>query len=182
MSDPTTNPGSPAAVPLAELAPGSWALDGSASSVTFTNKSMWGLVTVKGVFSGLEGQAELPAGGAASGTVTIDAASVDTKHKKRDIHLRSADFFEVEAHPSIVFTAARITPTGPDTAEVAGDLTVRGTTKPLSFTARAVEASADAVTLTADLAIDRADFGMTWSQFGMKPTTNLTLNLRFTRR
>lgn len=183
MSTPSAQPAAPTALPLAELAPGSWLLDAQASSVAFTHKTMWGLVTVKGAFTGLEGQGEVLAGGGAQGTVTIAAASIDTKHKKRDEHLRSADFFETEAHPAIVFTAGQVTPTGRDTVDVSGDLTVRGTTRPLTFSARATEVAADAVALTGALSVDRTDFGLTWNQMGMmKGKAELTLNLRFTRK
>jgi polyisoprenoid-binding protein YceI len=183
MSNPSTQPSSPTALPLAELSPGSWVLDAQASSVAFTHKTIWGLVTVKGTFTGLEGQGEVLAEGGAQGTVTIAAASVDTKHKKRDEHLRSADFFETEVHPAIVFTAGRVTPTGRDTVDVTGELTVRGTTRPLTFSARATEAADDAVVLTGELSVDRTDFGLTWNQMGMmKGKAELALNLRFTRQ
>jgi polyisoprenoid-binding protein YceI len=183
MTNPTAPSSSPTALPLAELAPGTWLLDAQSSSVAFSNKTMWGLVTVKGTFAQLEGHAEAPAAGAGTGGVTIAAASVDTKHKKRDTHLRSADFFDVEAHPSIVFIANQITPTGRDTVDVVGELTVRGANKPLSFTARAVEVSENTVALAADLTVDRTDFGITWNQLGMmKGPTRLSLNLRFARQ
>jgi polyisoprenoid-binding protein YceI len=183
MSNLSTQPGSPTALPLAELAPGAWVLDPQASSVAFSHKTMWGLVTVKGKFTELQGEGELLAAGGGQGTVTINAASVDTKHKMRDKHLRSDDFFAVEAHPAIVFAASRITPTGRDTVDVAGELTVRGKTLPLAFSGRATEATADAVALTAEVAVDRFDYGLTWNQMGMmKGKATLTLNLRFTRK
>jgi polyisoprenoid-binding protein YceI len=69
------------------------------------------------------------------------------------------------------------------TVQVAGDLTVKDTTRPLTFTARATELSADAVTLTAELQVDRAWFGLNWNQMGMlRGLANLTLTTRFTRQ
>jgi polyisoprenoid-binding protein YceI len=183
MSNNTTQPGSPTAIALAEVTPGAWTLDPAASVVAFEHKTIWGLVTVKGVFAQVDGEAEVPAEGTAHGSVTVGAASIDTKHKKRDIHLRSADFFDVEAHPAIVFTASGVTPTGRDTVDVTGELTVRGVSRPLAFSARATEASNDAVTLTAAVAVDRADYGITWNQLGMlKGQAALALTLRFTRK
>lgn len=114
MSNPTVPPSpqpSPqtAALPLADLAPGTWALDAQSSSVGFSNKSFWGLVTVHGTFTRLEGHATISAPGTGQGSVTIAAASLDTKNKKRDEHLRSKAFFDVENHPSITFTAGQVT-------------------------------------------------------------------------
>ncbi|HEV2638747.1 MAG TPA: YceI family protein [Actinocrinis sp.] len=183
MPNPPAQPGSSTALPLAELLPGVWTLDAAASSVKFSHKTMWGLVTVKGAFTELEGEGELPESGAARGSVTVAAASVDTKHTKRDTHLRSADFLDVGTHPSIVFTATQITPTGHDTVDIVGELAVRGAQRPLSFSARALEADDTAVVLTAELTVDRTDFGLTWNQLGMmKGAAQLTLTLRFTRR
>ncbi|ONI91710.1 hypothetical protein ALI22I_07510 [Saccharothrix sp. ALI-22-I] len=120
--------------------------------------------------------------GSANGVVTIDAASVDTKNAKRDIHLRSADFFDVDKHPSLTFTTTSATAGRDGTVKVKGELTVRDTTRPLSFTATADDVSPDAVTLNAELTVDRKDFGLTWNQLGMmKDITSLALTLRFTR-
>jgi polyisoprenoid-binding protein YceI len=121
--------------------------------------------------------------GSAHGTLTIDTASVDTKQAKRDTHLRSADFFDVDNHPSIIFIASGATANSDGTVEVTGELTVRGHTRPLIFTTQASETSANAVTLTADLSINRTDFDMTWNQFRMmKPLTSVTVAARFTRQ
>lgn len=65
--------------------------------------------------------------------VTIDAASLDTNHEVRDGHLRSADFFNVKEFPEITFTSTRVEPTGDKTAEVTGDLTILGTTRPVTL-------------------------------------------------
>lgn len=65
--------------------------------------------------------------------VTIDAASLDTNHEERDAHLRSADFFNVREFPEITFTSTSVEPTGEKTASVTGDLTMLGTTKPVTL-------------------------------------------------
>jgi polyisoprenoid-binding protein YceI len=65
--------------------------------------------------------------------VTIDAASLDTNHEERDGHLRSADFFNVREFPEISFTSTRVEPTGEKSAEVTGDLTLLGTTRPVTL-------------------------------------------------
>nr|WP_241266674.1 YceI family protein [Streptomyces scabichelini] len=136
----------------------------------------------RGVFSTFSGLGQVLTEGSAHGTLTIDAASVDTRVAKRDEHLRGADFFHVADHPSIVFAATRVAPSGRATAQVTGELSVLGRTRPVSFTAHATEASADAVTLTAELGIARKDFGKTWNRLGiMKDITIVTITARFTR-
>jgi polyisoprenoid-binding protein YceI len=62
---------------------------------------------------------------------TIEAASIDTGNQKRDTHLRSADFFEVNRFPTITFKSTAWTKTGDDTYEVTGDLTIKDVTKPV---------------------------------------------------
>ncbi len=164
------------------VSPGRWVLDPARSTVSIGTPTFWGLLNVKGVFSRVSGEGEVRADGSAHGTLTIDAASVDTKQGKRDTHLRSKDFFDVEKHPTLSFTASEVSAGADGTATVSGELTVRGTSKPYTFTARTSEVSADAVTLTAELVIARADFGITWNQAGMiKPDTAVAITARFTR-
>ncbi|MDX6313088.1 MAG: hypothetical protein QOF84_796 [Streptomyces sp.] len=180
MSDTTA--GSRHAIPLTDVAPGRWTLDPAGSTVAFEHKSIWGLVNVKGTFTKISGEGEVLPGGSAHGTVTIDTASVDTQHKKRDIHLRSADFLDVDTHQSITFTATSVSAGDKGTVEVSGELTVTGTSRPLAFTAEATEVTADAVTLTAGLTVNRKDFGLTWNQLGMvKDISTLAITARFTR-
>jgi polyisoprenoid-binding protein YceI len=160
--------------------PGLWKLDDAHSSVTFKHKTIWGLVTVKGRFTSVSGEGEVLPDGAARGTLTIDAASLDTKHAKRDAHLRSGDFFDIERHPSIVFAARSITPGTDGAVRVEGTLTVRDTTRPLTFAARATKAGPDAVSLSAELPVDRADFGLNWNQLGMlRGLATVSVDLRF---
>ena len=61
--------------------------------------------------------------------VTIQTASLDTNHEERDTHLRGADFFNVEAHPTITFVSTSVERTGDETARVTGDLTILGVTQ-----------------------------------------------------
>ena len=74
--------------------------------------------------------------GEVSGTLTVAAASIDTKNTRRDTHLRLADFFDSGNYPDIAFTAEAIRPSGQGVA-VTGALTVRGRTRLLSFDAAA---------------------------------------------
>lgn len=161
---------------------GLWQLDRTASTVAIQHKTMWGLVTVKGAFASVSGEGEVRSDGGTVGTITLDAASLDTKNAKRDKHLRSADFFDVDNHPGITFAVQSADARPDDTVLVAGRLTVRGVSRPTSFTARVSGASADAITLAAEFTVDRGEFGLGWNQLGMiRGLTTVTAGLRFRR-
>jgi polyisoprenoid-binding protein YceI len=167
--------------PLTDLA-GRWTLDPAQSSVTLTQKTMWGLVTVKGSFGTISGGGEVSADGAVSGTLSVAAASVDTKHKKRDTHLRSADFFDVDTHASFTYTVSSATSTSDGAVEVEGTLEVIGQRHPLTLQAQVRDTSAGTVTVLSTAVIDRADFGMTWNKMGaMKGPTTLEISATFTK-
>ena len=172
-----------AAVGLASVAtsPSTWSLDASRSSAAFQHKSIWGLVTVRGTFSDLAGTGEILADGTGRGRLDIGAASLNTKNAKRDEHLKSADFFNVQAHPRIVVDLRRATRDG-GTIQVSGELTAAGVTRPLDLTATVVEASVDAITLRAEVKVDRASFGMTWNMLGsLKGLATVSVVARFVR-
>jgi polyisoprenoid-binding protein YceI len=161
---------------------GTWQLDPAASTVGLRHRTMWGLVTVKGAFAAVTGGGEVHADGSATGTVTLEAASLDTGHAKRDTHLRSADFFDAGRHPEITFAVRGAERLDGDGVRVTGQLTVRGVSRPVTFTARLTEASAEALTLDAEFTVDRDQFGMGWNQLGMmRGLTTVTAKLRFTR-
>ncbi|HTJ66029.1 MAG TPA: YceI family protein [Actinospica sp.] len=160
---------------------GSFTLDPARSSVRFTHKTMWGLVTVKGVFGAIRGGGAVSADGSGSGTLVVESASLDTKNAKRDTHLRSKDFFDAEVYPEITFTAARINPGAHGTATVEGELTVRDTSRKLSFPVSVATGDGGAVSLTGEVQIDRAEYGMGWNQMGMlKGAATIVLDLAFT--
>ena len=162
---------------------GLWELDPARSTVAFRHKSMWGLVTVNGRFTVISGGGEVLPDGTAHGTLVLDASSLDTRQGTRDKHLRSAAFFHAQEHPEITFTARNATPQADGTVQVTGELTVRGTTRPLSFTAHADTAAPGAVSLSAQMTVDRAEFGLTWNQLGsLRGLTTVTVNLRFTHK
>src|SRR5271168_4252401 len=104
---------------------GNWELDRDRTSIEFHTKALW-VFPAKGTFRALEGAGAVAADGGISGTLTIDAASVDTKNKKRDAHLRTADFFEVENFPTITYETTSGRLSGPGTIELDGTLTVHG--------------------------------------------------------
>ena len=79
---------------------GAWVLAPEKTTVRFRTKSMW-ILPVKGTAGALRGNTDAGSDGAVNGTLGIDAASFDTQNKKRDVHLRSEDFFEVAKSPTI---------------------------------------------------------------------------------
>jgi polyisoprenoid-binding protein YceI len=160
---------------------GSWTLDAARSQVRLATKSMWNLVPVKGVFGEVSGAGTVSAAGEVTGTITIVAGSIDTKVKKRDDHLRSADFFDVARYPDITFSVEGVSPAA-DGVTVAGSLTVRETSRPVSFGA-AVSGGDSEVTFDAEVPVNRTDYGLTFNQLGMMGTRNtITIHAVFTKQ
>lgn len=161
---------------------GNWTLDESKSTVGLKSKSVWGLVPVKGVFRQITGNGTLSPAGEVSGTISVAAESIDTKNKKRDTHLRSADFFDSGTHPHITFTVDQVSPAS-EGITVAGRLTVHGRTMPVSFPATVSVLGDDEAQLDAEVQVNRADFGLTWNKMGMTSMINtITVHAVFGKR
>ena len=113
---------------------GTWVIDRSHSSVEFVVRHLV-VSKVKGRFSEFEGTITVDPDDPLASAVetTIQVASIDTGDEQRDAHLRSGDFFDVEQFPTITFRSAGLRQDGGD-FEVAGDLTIRGVTKPVTLT------------------------------------------------
>src|ERR1700729_50663 len=105
-----------------------WRIDPRRSSVEFHAPNFWGLATVKGQFERYDGTLELDKTPAIE--LTIDAASLSTNHKKRDAHLRSADFFDVANPPQVRFVSDTVTLAGAQ-LKVQGHLHVAGKSVPV---------------------------------------------------
>jgi polyisoprenoid-binding protein YceI len=165
-----------------EILIGEWILDPRSSSITLNNKSMWGLVPVNGEFREVSGHGTVSAEGEVSGTIRVGAASIDTRNKRRDSHLRSADFFDSDNDPDIIFTADGIRPSGQGVA-VTGVLTVRDRTRPLAFEAAATLPEPGKVCLDAEVHVNQIDFGLSWNLLGTVSKDNtLTIHAVFSRR
>jgi polyisoprenoid-binding protein YceI len=147
-----------------------WSIDASHSSVGFSVRHMM-ISNVRGEFQKLSGTAFFdPARPEATRIeATIDAASINTREAQRDTHLRSADFFDVEKHPSLTFVSGAVRQAGAGKLEIDGDLTIRGTTRPVTLK---VEGPTPEHTdpwgnrrigASATTKIRRSDFGMTWN-------------------
>jgi len=161
---------------------GEWILDPSRTTVSLKNRSAGGLIRVNGVFREVSGHGTVSPDGGVSGTLTVAAASIDTKNDRRDRHLRSADFFDSDNYPDITFTAEGIRPSGQGVT-VTGALSVRDRDRPLSFDGRAAVPADGEVWLDAEVQINRADFGLTWNLMGLVSMSNtLTIHAVFTKR
>jgi len=161
---------------------GEWTLDPQSSSIRLSNKSMWGLAPVKGEFREVSGHGTVSADGGVSGTIRVAAASIDTRNKRRDTHLRSADFFDSASNPDIIFNADGIRPSGQGVA-VTGVLTVRDRTRPLDFEAAATIEENGEICLDAVVHVNQVDFGLTWNLLGTVSKDNtLTIHAVFTRQ
>src|ERR1700733_14969174 len=146
---------------------GTWAIDPVHSEVGFSARH-FGVSKVKGRFDKYEGSfvtGEDPL--ASSVTATIDATSINTNQEQRDAHIRSADFFHVEDHPTITFVSTGIKEDG-DEYLLEGDLTIRGTTKPVALKLELNGFGPDAyggtrAGFTATTDINRTDFGVNFN-------------------
>jgi polyisoprenoid-binding protein YceI len=109
-----------------------WNLDPAHSSVGFSVRHMM-VTTVKGQFEKVQGVVELDDKDITKSTVevTVDVASLNTHEPKRDAHLKSADFFDVEKFPTAVFKSTKVQKMGKNKLKVTGDLTLHGITKPV---------------------------------------------------
>jgi polyisoprenoid-binding protein YceI len=151
----------------------SWQIDPAHTSVEFAVKHMM-FTTVRGRFRDVKGTIEVDEKNPDNSSVNVEiaAASIDTGVPDRDAHLRSADFLDVENHPTLTFRSRRVEgamKTEGDRFTVVGDLTIRGTT---------IEATLDAVYegtgkdpwggirggARATTKLDRRDWGLQWNQ------------------
>jgi polyisoprenoid-binding protein YceI len=163
-------------------AAGRWVLDPAGSAAEFGVRHFWGAITVRGTLGPMAGEAAVSPDGTMTGRISFDTRSLDSGHKQRDKHLRSADFFHTDEHPQAVLTVTSASPAGPDGLDCRGALDVAGHARPVAFTAHIQEATGQAVVLTAQLRVNRQEFGMTWSPLHMASMTALgTVTARFTR-
>jgi len=147
-----------------------WHIDPAHTQVGFAVRHMM-FATVRGQFSTVRGELRIDDENPERSEVEvhIEAASIDTRNEQRDAHLRSADFFDVENHPELVFVARGFERVGERQYRVAGDLTIRGTTREVVLDAEETGRGRDPwgqqkLGFTATATINRRDFGLTWNQ------------------
>jgi polyisoprenoid-binding protein YceI len=138
-----------------------------------------GLTTVVGRFSRFDGQYAVRDGGR-SIELTIDADSLDTHDRRRDEHLRSADFFDVERHPYVRFDANDVTDLEDGKLAVVGELEAAGMKVTFSFEATFSEVGDD-LEIEATTIVDHRLLGMTWSPLGtLRAPATLHVQARLT--
>lgn len=147
----------------------SWQLDYTHSHIQFSVRHMM-ISKVKGEFEKFEGTVNFDEANPTNTTVnvSVDLSSINTREEKRDGHLRSADFFDVENHPTMTFVSKRVEKTGENTGKLIGDLTIRGITKEVTLNVEyAGQAKSPWGTVSAGFTaagkINRKEFGLTWN-------------------
>jgi polyisoprenoid-binding protein YceI len=157
---------------------GTWKLDPQKTTIAFRTRAMW-IFTVKGRAKALSGNATVSPDGRVNGTLVLDAASFDTKHNKRDDHLRSGDILDATTHPTMIFEATSARPDGAGLIEIQGTLTIRGQTRPLTLHAEVSE-SPDSATVSTKIEIDRSLWGITWgAKMGAALKNQVSISARF---
>lgn len=159
-------PGATAAAAPAADAP--WRIDVSHSDITFRIRHLVSRVT--GTFNEWTGSivADPAAWENAKVEVTIQSASIDTRNARRDADLRSANFFEAEAHPTITFRSTKVERTG-NKARIHGELTMRGVTRPVVLEGELLGLQTGGngrsrVGFEASTTINRLDYGITYNR------------------
>ena len=153
---------------LAELT-GAWTIDASHTRIGFVARHAM-VTKVRGAFNEFEGSATIDAEdfAASAATLTIQAASIDTRNEQRDGHLRSNDFLAMDEYPEITFVSTGVTRTGATGLELTGDLTIKGTTRsvtiPFEFEGTAIDPYGNLrAGFEGAVVINRKDYGITWN-------------------
>ncbi len=150
------------------LTAGTWTADTAHSDVSFTVRHM-AVGRARGTFAINAANLYVGAGGIAqaSATAEIDATSVDTHQKQRDAHIRSADFLDVDHHPTMQFISTAVTDRSGDEFTLAGALTIRGITHQVELAVEFFGETVDASGLTragftASTTISRRAYGVSY--------------------
>jgi polyisoprenoid-binding protein YceI len=146
-----------------------WTIDPAHTNVNFSAKHMM-VSTVRGHLGPISGAIELDKNDFTKSEieVVIDVTNLQTRDEKRDTHLKSGDFFDVENFPSALFKSTRIERTGEDTYKVFGDLTVRDVTREAVLDTQFEGFASNPwgmnlVGFNATTKINRKDFGLNWN-------------------
>ena len=155
----------PAGATELPLPDGIWRVNPQRSEVGFAVNEMWGLRTVRGVFGAYSGSLEVRAGGAA-GELAIEAGSLDTGSSRRDQHLRSPAFFDVDRNPRIVFTATAVTARDGGLT-VTGELVIGSSRVQLEIPVGVGQLADGALRLAGKTTVSRTAAGLAWNKLGM---------------
>lgn len=158
---------------LQASATGAYSIDATHSRIGFVARHAM-VTKVRGSFNEFEGSGFFDADQPSSSklAVTIQAASIDTRNADRDAHLRSNDFFDMDTYPTITFTSTAARQIGASdgggTFQVDGELTIKGTTRPVSIEVELTGTATDPfgnlrVGLEGSTVINRKDWGVNWN-------------------
>lgn len=146
-----------------------WAIDPVHSVAEFGVKHLM-ISTVKGRFGALSGALQFDGRDLTTASVaaTIDVASITINDPQRDAHLRSPDFFHAEAYPTLTFRSTGVEHVAKDAYRVRGDLTIRGTTRPVTLEVTYDGQITDPTGVpragfSATTTINRKDYGLSWN-------------------
>lgn len=148
---------------------GDYVLDVAHSRIGFVARHAM-VTKVRGAFHQFEGSAHLDGTdpSRSSGRVTIRTESIDTGVEQRDQHLRTNDFLDAPNFPEITFVTTAVEPRGEGEYRVTGDLTIKGTTRPVTidfeYTGNAVDPYGNLrVGLEGSVTISRKEYGVSWN-------------------
>ncbi|MBK9941134.1 MAG: YceI family protein [Kouleothrix sp.] len=146
-----------------------WIIDVSHSGIQFSVKHL-GISTARGTFTSFTGtiDADEQNPTAAKVDVQIETASINTRDEKRDAHLRSPDFFDVDTYPTLTFKSTRVEQLDASNGKLYGDLTIKDITKPvvLNFEFAGLAKSPWGTTsagFSAETKINRKDWNLNWN-------------------
>jgi polyisoprenoid-binding protein YceI len=167
MTTATVTVTTPSGRTLDGLVPGVWAVDPSHSEVGFTARHLM-VSKVRGRFTDYQATITI-APNVLDSTVeaVVQLESVDTRDDKRDAHLRSADFFHTDEHPTMTFRSTGIREHGSD-FYLDGDLTIRSITRPVTFDLEfngvvGTPWGGQSAGFSAETEINRKDWGLEWN-------------------
>lgn len=145
-----------------------WTIDAAHSQVHFKVKHLV-ISTITGSFNHFEGEAETSTDDFSNAAIrfSADIDSLDTNNAQRDGHLKSPDFFDATTHPKLEFVSTSFTKTNGSDYSLHGNLTIRGTTKPVELQVEYGGTTVDSYGFTRagfDLTgvVNRKDFGLVW--------------------
>lgn len=176
----------PAAAPAAsQVRAGAYALDKAHAKIIWST-SHFGFSTYYGEFTDFDAKLNLdPANPANSKlSVTVQTASVNGHNPALEKHLQSADFFDVAKHPTATFVSTKVAPTSATTADVTGNFTLLGVTKPLTLKVTFNKAGENMAKtyvagFSAEGVVKRSDFGMNYAVPGVSDDVKLLISGEF---
>ncbi|MGO1383758.1 MAG: YceI family protein [Arachnia sp.] len=165
----TTSPNTPVTLAQLDELAGTWTIDPAHSQIGFTARHAM-VTKVRGAFNEFEGTVIVDAEDLSKSvaTVTIQATSIDTRNEQRDGHLRSNDFLAMDEYPEITFVSTGVARTGDTSLALTGDLTIKGTTNPITIPFDFEGTATDPfgylrAGFEGSVVINRKDYGVTWN-------------------